>query len=134
MVLVLFVLLLLHCVVQGIVLQKDLSADYKENVDTCTTPGCYNGYCWAYCGSKNRPRDWCYTTKGVRHDKGYITCSKESDCDGCWNCATSCYPLANPVTTKKPAIKSVFVPRKKPTAFKDPNVLSDDQYPDGWGK
>ena len=57
---------------------------------TCTDWfGCYRGHCWSGCAgafpSITGP-EWCYTTKS----QGKISCSNDSDCNGCWRCASSC--------------------------------------------
>lgn len=99
----LLLLVLFYSAVHGIVLPEDIGEKTPTGnaVNSCTTPGCYNGYCWAYCGSVKNPKDWCYTTRGERYDSSYVKCTKDSECDGCWNCAGSCYRPAESYRRKK---------------------------------
>lgn len=65
-----------------------------ENHSNCVTSGgCWKGYCWAHClaiGNLVVANEWCYTTKSYSQSYEYVTCSSDSECDLCWNCAGSC--------------------------------------------
>lgn len=64
----------------------------NKRVFQCSTGGCFNGYCWAYCEGFGIPgtREWCYTTKSYSQSYEYVGCSQDSECDACWKCAGSC--------------------------------------------
>lgn len=49
--------------------------------------GCRKHRCWAHCGEG---KQWCYTTRSRYQSFKYVTCKKDEDCDGCWECAGSC--------------------------------------------
>lgn len=53
--------------------------------------GCYKGYCWSWCNDR-KTGEWCYTTKGRRHDNGWVGCTSPSDCNENWECANECHP------------------------------------------
>lgn len=55
-----------------------------------TRASCYKGYCWAYCGASMSSGTWCYTTKTFSQSKAYVKCTKNSECNPCWNCAVGC--------------------------------------------
>ena len=55
-----------------------------------TTSYCYKGQCWAYCGADLAAGSWCYTTKKQSQSKEYVSCTKNSECNPCWNCAGAC--------------------------------------------
>lgn len=55
--------------------------------------GCLENYCWSNCGPRLASADWCVTTDGEKVENNTIQaarCIKDSDCDKCWSCATSC--------------------------------------------
>lgn len=54
------------------------------------TAGCFNGFCWAWCGVSLTGGEWCYTTKTYSQSFNYVSCQYDSDCDECWKCAGSC--------------------------------------------
>lgn len=53
--------------------------------------GCYKGYCWSWCNDRNTG-DWCYTTKGVKNDNGWVGCNSPAECNENWECANECHP------------------------------------------
>lgn len=57
-----------------------------------TQAGCFEGYCWAWCGAElsAASKDWCWTTKTYSKSKQYVKCSQDSDCNTCFNCAGEC--------------------------------------------
>lgn len=55
-----------------------------------TTASCYNGQCWAYCSDSLSSGSWCYTTRGKSQNGQYVSCTRDSQCNPCWNCAGSC--------------------------------------------
>lgn len=62
-----------------------------SNANKCSaTAGCFNGYCWAWCGVSLTDGEWCYTTKTYSQSFEYVQCEYDSDCDECWKCAGSC--------------------------------------------
>lgn len=54
--------------------------------------GCSNSKCWARCYAVPIVfgQEWCYTTKSYSQSYEKVDCTQDSDCDGCWKCATSC--------------------------------------------
>lgn len=67
-----------------------MSAKAIFNSKECGKSGCYQGYCYSYCGLSNYSGDWCYTTKTYSQSFAYVKCSSNSECNGCWKCAGSC--------------------------------------------
>lgn len=53
--------------------------------------GCYKGYCWSWCKDRNSG-NWCYTTKGIRDDNGWVGCTSPAECNINWECANECHP------------------------------------------
>lgn len=57
--------------------------------------GCHKGYCWRACSNlpygQNRyllTSEWCYTKKVGT--SGARKCSRDADCDPCWQCSGAC--------------------------------------------
>lgn len=61
------------------------------NSNKCSaTAGCFNGFCWAWCGVSLESGEWCFTTKTYSQSYKYVTCQYDSDCNECWKCAGPC--------------------------------------------
>lgn len=53
--------------------------------------GCYKGFCWSWCESKESGK-WCYTTRGKKGDGGWIGCdSIFADCREDYQCGGVCH-------------------------------------------
>lgn len=65
---------------------------WSTEISRCRKFGCHNGYCWSYCTAalEGKDNEWCYTTKGKSQDRDYVSCSQDSECNGCWKCAGPC--------------------------------------------
>lgn len=56
--------------------------------------GCIQNICWSNCGPRLYSADWCFVTKNLTvSTEGNVElahCEKDSDCQACWRCASSC--------------------------------------------
>lgn len=52
--------------------------------------GCHRGNCWSWCGLDLSGGEWCYITRTYSQSFQYVPCLRDSDCDKCWKCASSC--------------------------------------------
>jgi len=71
-------------------IQRDLMChgSYKD----C---GCYKGYCMSKCGwlqglLGKYNKEWCYTTKGRKNDRKWVTCQEHKHCRPDWSCGGHC--------------------------------------------
>ena len=55
-----------------------------------TTASCFEGKCWAYCGSNLAGGTWCYTSKLGPRSGQYVSCTRDSQCNPCWSCVGGC--------------------------------------------
>ncbi|GBP40614.1 Allergen Tha p 2 [Eumeta japonica] len=62
--------------------------DMYASPDCSSMYGCYGGYCRAGCGYSQN--SWCYTTRSYSQSYSFVTCTHDSQCDGCWKCASIC--------------------------------------------
>lgn len=53
--------------------------------------GCYEDYCWTWCGTKGSG-SWCYSTKGKKDDEGWVGCTSNPECGENWQCGGACKP------------------------------------------
>lgn len=54
--------------------------------------GCIENVCWSNCGPRLTSADWCFTSNvsDTSPYKKIAACKKDSDCNPCWPCLSSC--------------------------------------------
>lgn len=55
--------------------------------------GCFENICFTNCGPRLMSSDWCYTATSIQKGSNntvFAACTKDSDCDPCWPCASTC--------------------------------------------
>lgn len=52
--------------------------------------GCIQNLCWSNCGPRTFSADWCFVTRNITEHVELAKCTRDSDCQKCWPCGTTC--------------------------------------------